>query len=110
MHYVHFLENLLISHLAHLRAGQIIWVQSFLFIYQALLTFAVILYVQVWTVSLPLTILNSPAISSGSDIGFGTAADIVGVVLWAIGWIIETVADAQKVRGHSLVVRLHSRT
>lgn len=50
----------------------------------------------VWTVSLPLTILNSPAISVGSDIGFGTAADIVGVILWAVGWIVESVADVQK--------------
>lgn len=56
---------------------------------------------QVWTVSLPVTILNSPAVSDvsqgGSDPSFGTARDIIGIILWGIGWLIETVADAQKV-------------
>ncbi|KAI0918277.1 hypothetical protein AcV5_002302 [Taiwanofungus camphoratus] len=50
----------------------------------------------VWAVSLPLTVLNSPAVSRGSNVRFGTAADIVGVILWALGWAIESVADAQK--------------
>jgi steroid 5-alpha reductase family enzyme len=56
----------------------------------------------VWTVSLPLIILNSPAISNtngtGSNPRFGTARDIVGIVLWTIGWVVETVADAEKFR------------
>lgn len=57
---------------------------------------------QVWTVSLPLTILNSPAISDyydggGDDPAFGTGRDIAGIVLWAIGLLIETTADIQKV-------------
>ncbi|KAJ3475924.1 hypothetical protein NLI96_g11511 [Meripilus lineatus] len=56
----------------------------------------------VWTVSLPVTILNSPAVSDvsqgGSDPSFGTARDIIGIILWGIGWLIETVADAQKFR------------
>ncbi|KAJ3879811.1 DUF1295-domain-containing protein [Lentinula edodes] len=56
----------------------------------------------VWTVSLPLTILNSPAISdttrSGSNPAFGTSRDIAGIVLWVLGWLIETVSDAQKFR------------
>ncbi|KAK0203627.1 DUF1295-domain-containing protein [Desarmillaria ectypa] len=58
--------------------------------------------VWVWTVSLPLTVLNSPAISdtrrSGSNPAFGTAYDIVGTILWVIGWVIETTADIQKFR------------
>ncbi|KAE9400359.1 DUF1295-domain-containing protein [Gymnopus androsaceus JB14] len=55
---------------------------------------------KVWTVSLPLTILNSPAVSdtsrSGSNPAFGTSRDIAGIILWALGWLIETTADAQK--------------
>jgi len=54
----------------------------------------------VWTVSLPLTILNSPAVSdttrSGSNPAFGTSRDIAGIVLWTLGWLIESIADAQK--------------
>jgi len=56
---------------------------------------------QVWVVSSPLTILNSPSVSDsrdgGSGPGFGTSRDIAGVLLWALGFVIETVADAQKV-------------
>ncbi|KAI0090918.1 hypothetical protein BDY19DRAFT_886174 [Irpex rosettiformis] len=54
----------------------------------------------VWTVSLPLIILNSPAVSDlatgGANPKFGTARDIVGIVLWVVGWVIESVADIQK--------------
>ncbi|KAJ3554525.1 hypothetical protein NM688_g3063 [Phlebia brevispora] len=60
-------------------AGQIIWV---------------------WTVSLPVVILNSPAVSDrrlrGTNPAFGTAGDIVGIVLWVLGWSIESTADLQK--------------
>ncbi|KAK7056171.1 hypothetical protein VNI00_002723 [Paramarasmius palmivorus] len=56
----------------------------------------------VWTVSLPVIILNSPAVSDtsagGSNPEFGTGRDIAGIILWGIGWLIETVADAQKFR------------
>ncbi|KAH0582595.1 hypothetical protein H2248_010524 [Termitomyces sp. 'cryptogamus'] len=56
--------------------------------------------IQVWTVSLPLTILNSPAVSDtnngGSDPLFGTARDITGIVLWALGFTVEAIADYQK--------------
>ena len=59
---------------------------------------------QVWTVSLPVVVLNSPGVSDlalgGSNPGFGTARDVVGIVLWALGLAIETVSDAQKARGH----------
>ncbi|KAH8116315.1 Mus7/MMS22 family-domain-containing protein [Phellopilus nigrolimitatus] len=67
------------SRLAGFWAGQIVWV---------------------WTVSLPLIILNSPAVSDpslgGSNPSFGTSRDIAGIVLWALGWAIESIADIQK--------------
>jgi steroid 5-alpha reductase family enzyme len=52
---------------------------------------------------MPVVVLNSPAVSDpalgggGSNPAFGTARDIVGIVLWAVGLAIETVSDAQKV-------------
>ncbi|KAF5383585.1 hypothetical protein D9615_003706 [Tricholomella constricta] len=56
--------------------------------------------VWVWTVSLPVTILNSPAVSDirnqGSSPAFGTSRDIAGIVLWTLGFFIESVADQQK--------------
>ncbi|KAF7307398.1 Hypothetical DUF1295-domain-containing protein [Mycena indigotica] len=56
----------------------------------------------VWTVSLPVIILNAPAVSDvahgGSSPKFGTARDIVGVVMWTLGFLVETIADAQKFR------------
>jgi len=54
----------------------------------------------IWTVSLPLTILNSPAVSDlnlgGSNPQFGTSRDIAGIVLWVLGFFVESVGDAQK--------------
>ncbi|KAF7317953.1 DUF1295-domain-containing protein [Mycena kentingensis (nom. inval.)] len=56
----------------------------------------------VWVVSLPVVILNSPAVSDvdsgGSNPKFGTSRDVAGVVLWALGFVIESAADAQKYR------------
>ncbi|ORY05850.1 DUF1295-domain-containing protein [Basidiobolus meristosporus CBS 931.73] len=49
----------------------------------------------VWTVSLPVTFLNSYRLSE-YDPAFGSATDIIGIVLWAIGFAIELVADLQK--------------
>jgi len=64
---------------------------------------------QVWTVSLPLTILNSPSVSDirrgGSNPAFGTSRDIAGIVLWAVGWVIESTADIQKFRYKSTGAR-----
>ncbi|KAI0337265.1 DUF1295-domain-containing protein [Trametopsis cervina] len=58
--------------------------------------------VWVWVVSLPLIILNSPAVSDlgsgGVNPKFGTGRDIVGIIFWVLGWAIETIADAQKFR------------
>jgi len=54
----------------------------------------------VWVVSLPVVILNSPAISDvahgGSNPPFGTSRDVAGIVLWALGLFIEATADMQK--------------
>jgi steroid 5-alpha reductase family enzyme len=56
----------------------------------------------VWIVSLPVTILNSPNVSyvpeGGGASNFNCATDIIGVILFAIGLIVEAVADIQKVR------------
>jgi len=55
----------------------------------------------VWTVTMPVTILNSPNVSYGPYGGgsskFGAATDIIGVIFWAVGFGIEAVADVQKV-------------
>jgi steroid 5-alpha reductase family enzyme len=52
----------------------------------------------VWTVSLPVTILNSPKVTHWIQPRFGTACDIAGVILWSIGFIMESVSDIQKYR------------
>ncbi|EIW55296.1 DUF1295-domain-containing protein [Trametes versicolor FP-101664 SS1] len=50
----------------------------------------------VWVVSLPLTVLNSPAVTNRGQPAFGTASDILGIIIWVIGWLIESIADIQK--------------
>lgn len=52
----------------------------------------------VWTVSLPITILNSPSTTrTHPHPRFGhTPLDIIGTLLFALGLTTETVADAQK--------------
>jgi len=50
----------------------------------------------VWTVSMPLTILNSPKIMSTGSTGFGTGRDIVGIIFFAIGFLFEVLADQVK--------------
>ncbi|KAL1946257.1 hypothetical protein VTO73DRAFT_15384 [Trametes versicolor] len=50
----------------------------------------------VWVVSLPLTVLNSPAVTNRGQPAFGTASDILGIIIWVIGWLIESIADMQK--------------
>ncbi|KAH7399360.1 hypothetical protein BKA66DRAFT_161793 [Pyrenochaeta sp. MPI-SDFR-AT-0127] len=52
----------------------------------------------VWTVSLPVTILNSPNVTQFDQPGFGTGRDIAGIILWSIGFIMESVSDIQKYR------------
>ncbi|KAL9638783.1 MAG: hypothetical protein Q9164_001337 [Protoblastenia rupestris] len=50
----------------------------------------------VWTVSLPVTILNSPNVTRFDQPNFGTGRDIAGVILFAIGFVMESVSDVQK--------------
>ncbi|KAI0895329.1 DUF1295-domain-containing protein [Annulohypoxylon nitens] len=51
----------------------------------------------VWTVSLPVTVLNSPAVRQYSpQASFGTGRDIAGVILFAIGFIMESVSDVHR--------------
>ena len=52
----------------------------------------------VWIVSLPVTVLNSPAVQSYPQHAFGTGRDIAGIVLFAIGFVMESVSDVQKYR------------
>ncbi|KAG5984889.1 hypothetical protein E4U55_002644 [Claviceps digitariae] len=52
--------------------------------------------VWVWTVSLPVTVLNSPNVTQYAQHDFGTGRDIAGIVLFAIGFIMESVSDVQK--------------
>ncbi|XXH06094.1 tubulin-dependent ATPase kip3 [Hypoxylon texense] len=55
----------------------------------------------VWTVSLPVTVLNSPAAAARGEhrprqVPFGTGRDVAGVVLFAVGFAMESASDAQK--------------
>lgn len=50
----------------------------------------------VWVVSFPVTILNSPKVTRFPQPAFGTASDIAGVILYAVGIIMESVSDIQK--------------
>ena len=45
----------------------------------------------VWTVSLPVTIVNGTTFNP--PIG---AADVIGWVMWTVGLVVEAVADQQK--------------
>ncbi|KAF2459778.1 oxidoreductase-like protein [Lineolata rhizophorae] len=55
----------------------------------------------VWTVSLPVTILNSPAVTRFPQPSFGQGADVAGVVLYTVGLVMESVSDVQKYRFRS---------
>ncbi|CAK7219960.1 hypothetical protein SBRCBS47491_004027 [Sporothrix bragantina] len=57
--------------------------------------------VWVWTVSLPVTVLNSSSVISRAYINahhFGTGRDIAGIILFGIGFLCEAIADAQRFR------------
>ena len=60
------------------------------------LGFWVFQMVWVWTVSLPVTILNSPNVTRFHQPSFGTGRDIAGVILFAMGFMLESVSDVQK--------------
>lgn len=51
----------------------------------------------VWTVSLPVTILNSPSsVQTGIASEFGTPLDIIGTIFFITGLSSEVIADSQK--------------
>lgn len=52
----------------------------------------------VWTVSLPVTILNSPKVTQYPRPAFGTGRDIAGVILFVLSFVMEAVSDVQKYR------------
>jgi len=56
---------------------------------------------KVWTVSLPVTVLNSPNVTQYRQPDFGTGRDIAGVILYAIGLFMETWSDIQKYKFRS---------
>ncbi|KAH7153169.1 hypothetical protein EDB81DRAFT_448315 [Dactylonectria macrodidyma] len=52
----------------------------------------------VWVVSLPVTLLNSPNITRYPQHSFGTGRDIAGVIMFVIGFAMESGSDIQKYR------------
>lgn len=52
----------------------------------------------VWTVSLPVTILNSPNVLQYRQLSFGKATDIIGIIFFAMAFTLEAVSDVQKYR------------
>lgn len=65
------------------------------------LGFWVFQMIWVWTVSLPVTVLNSPNVTKYRQPAFGTGLDVAGVVLWTLGFVVESVSDVQKYRFRS---------
>lgn len=65
------------------------------------LGFWVFQMVWVWTCSLPVTVLNSPNVTKFPQPAFGTGRDIAGVILFVIGFLMESVSDVQKYRFRS---------
>ena len=67
----------------------------------SLFFFFVLQMIWVWTISLPVTFLNSPRINDekegSNDVEFGSLTDIIGVILFSVGILIESIADIQKV-------------
>lgn len=60
----------------------------------------------VWTITMPVNVLNSPESSEpslgGGNARFGNGKDVVGIILFAAGFISETMADIQKYRFKSV--------
>ena len=52
----------------------------------------------VWTVSLPVTILNSPKVLQYRQPSFGKATDIIAIIFYVVALTIEAVSDVQKYR------------
>ena len=47
---------------------------------------------------MPVTILNSPNVLKYHQPSFGKATDIIGVIFYAIAFLMEAVSDIQKYR------------
>lgn len=62
------------------------------------LGFWVFQMIWVWAVSMPVTILNSPNVLQYPQPSFGKATDIVGIILFAFGFLTEAISDVQKYR------------
>lgn len=62
------------------------------------LGFWVFQMIWVWAVSLPVTILNSPAVLQYSQHAFGTANDVIACIAFPLFAGLELVADIQKYR------------
>ncbi|KAI0160688.1 hypothetical protein GGR57DRAFT_490334 [Xylariaceae sp. FL1272] len=62
------------------------------------LGFWVFQMIWVWTCSLPVTVLNSPAVKRYEQRGFGTGRDVAGVVLFVVGLVVEAWSDVTKYR------------
>lgn len=52
----------------------------------------------VWTVSLPVTILNSPNVLRVRQPSFGRATDIIAIIIFVLAFGLEAISDAQKYR------------
>ena len=52
----------------------------------------------VWTVSLPVTVLNSPNVLQYRQPSFGKATDIIGILVFVVAFLMEAVSDVQKYR------------
>ncbi|OIW25910.1 DUF1295-domain-containing protein, partial [Coniochaeta ligniaria NRRL 30616] len=50
----------------------------------------------VWTCSLPVTVLNSPAVRVYDQVVFGTGRDVAGCVTFGVGLVVESIADVQR--------------
>jgi steroid 5-alpha reductase family enzyme len=61
-------------------------------------TFWVLQMLWVWVISLPVTVLNSPGVTRYGQPPFGTGRDIAGIIIYAIGLVMESVSDAQRYR------------
>lgn len=62
--------------------------------------------VWVWTITMPVTVLNSPNSSDpreeGGNARFGNGKDVVGIIFFAVGFVAEALADVQKYRFKSV--------
>lgn len=60
----------------------------------------------VWTISMPVNVLNSPESSNpangGGNARFGNGKDVVGIIFFAVGFVVEALADVQKYRFKSV--------